>query len=297
MSFMSFMSFIKKNWKFFLLLVILSVFVGQFFNFSSSSAQVLEPKLLIKGESSEVSGTTNGSAVTPTVGSITGLVDVDGTGSVNFAPAQIGNGVFFRNCCTNASNAYYKFTGSQIGNIFNSNEGEISFYLKSQKSWAERKTGSFRVTFNVEDNPSAGNLFSFLVNHVSGRLIFSFKLGETGNHFYYVPQGQEDTLFGNGVTAKVRLAWDATTSKLYINDEATTRLSEVRTPATPAWSASSVFLLGADNYLTYGGYNSFDDIIDEFTVLGPVGSPSPSDTTSPSIPTGLSATAVSSSQI
>ena len=40
----------------------------------------------------------------------TGAVVANGTGSVNFAAAETGNGVYFLNCCVNANNAYYKFT-------------------------------------------------------------------------------------------------------------------------------------------------------------------------------------------
>src|SRR6185295_11394455 len=43
---------------------------------------------------------------------------------------------------------------------------------------------------------------------------------------------------------------------------------------TPNWSAASNFDLGAYEYLSYGGYNASDDIIDEFTVTGPPSGPS-----------------------
>ena len=45
---------------------------------------------------------TNGSVVTPTLApaGFTGSVIVNGAGSVNFTPAQSGNGVYFLNCCS-----------------------------------------------------------------------------------------------------------------------------------------------------------------------------------------------------
>jgi hypothetical protein len=38
------------------------------------------------------------------------------------------------------------------------------------------------------------------------------------------------------------------------------------TPVTPSWSAVSNFDFGASEYLSYGGYNTCDDAIAEFTV-------------------------------
>ena len=94
----------------------------------------------LHSDASEVSGVTNGSTITPAIApsGFTGKVVVAGSGSVNFAPAQVGNGVYFLKCCDNAANAYYKFTGPTIGSIFNVSQGQISFYLKSRQSLAQR---------------------------------------------------------------------------------------------------------------------------------------------------------------
>ena len=88
-----------------------------------------------------------------------------------------------------------------------------------------------------------------------------------GSQFYYVPAGQEESTFGAGAMMKVAITWDGTQSRLYINDVQVH--STGYTKPTPNWSASSNFNLGAYEYLTLGGYNAFDDIIDEFTVSGP----------------------------
>ena len=81
---------------------------------------------------------------------------------MNFAPAQTGNGVYFLNCCTNTNNAYYKFTGAPVGSIFNVNQGQISFYLKSRFSFAQRQSSatSPRYAFDVRDgnNQSPGSI-------------------------------------------------------------------------------------------------------------------------------------------
>jgi hypothetical protein len=217
---------------------------------------------------SEVSGTTNGSTITPGVApsGFTGKVVVTNGGSVNFAPAFAGNGVYFLNCCDNTSNAYYKFTGSTVGKLFDPAGGQVSFYLKSRRTFAGRlQAGSFRVAFDVRDDAVSNHLFYFLTETMSGYLIFSYRIGST-TLFYYVPKGTEDTLFGNGVMVKVTITWDGKTAKLYLND--TLVNSGAYQSVTPNWTAASVFDIGAQEYLTYGGYNSLDDIIDEFTVTG-----------------------------
>ena len=99
--------------------------------------------LLLHSDASEVSGVTNGSIVTPAIApsGFTGKVVSNG-GLVNFAAAQTGNGVYFQNCCVNTNNAYYKFTGATVGNIFNVNQGQITFYLKSRYSFAQRQASA-----------------------------------------------------------------------------------------------------------------------------------------------------------
>ena len=59
------------------------------------------------------------------------MLSVRGNGAVNFTPAIVGNGVFFTNCCAD-NNAHYRFTGTPVGNIFNVDEGQISFFLRSR---------------------------------------------------------------------------------------------------------------------------------------------------------------------
>jgi hypothetical protein len=236
------------------------------FNFTTAASSGLETLLQIQGNSSEISGLTNGSIVTPAIAppGFTGTVVSNSGGSVNFTPAQTGSGVYFLNCC-GTSNAYYKFTGSTIGNIFNVNQGQISFYLESRYSFAQRQAtaSAARYAFDVRDNNPSNHLFSFLTQTTSGYLVFSYIVG--GNAiFYYVPQGTEDTLFGNGVLLEVTITWNGSTTSLYLNNTLV-KTSAYTTPV-PNWTAASNFDLGAFEYSIYGGYNSSDDVIAEFTV-------------------------------
>ena len=116
-------------------------------------------------------------------------------------------------------------------------------------------------------------LFGFTTQATSGYLLFSYYGANSADPstYYIPPPGTEEALFGNGVTLKVTMTWDGSVAKLYLNDEMVQQFSY--TTPTPNWSAASNFDLGAYEYLTYGGYNASDDIIDEFTVTGPTTAP------------------------
>ena len=248
------------------------------FTFTTAAPLVGSPTLLqIQGNATEVSGVTNGSVVTPNVtpGGFTGTVVVNGTGSANFTPAQSGNGVYFLNCCSNSGNAYYKFTGTTIGNIFNLSQGQVTFNLQSRYSFAQRQASAAtaRYAFDVRDG-NGNHLFDFLTQVTSGSLVFTYLAAGAGT-YYFVPQGTENTLFGNGVTMQVTLSWNGTTSNLYLNGTLVKSVSY--TTPTPSWTAASNFDLGAYQYLS-SGYDVSDDVIDGFTVTGPAIVP---DTTPP----------------
>ncbi len=240
------------------------------FTFTTTPASGSLVTLLIHANASEVSGTTNGSIVTPSTAppGFMGTVLKKGTGSINFASAQNGNGAYFQNCCDNSNTAYYKFTGPAIGNVFSSNQGQISFYLKSRYSFAQRKSSAAapRFAFDVLDllNATSNNhLFYFQTQVTSGNLLFTYSLNGVPQ-FYYVQQGTEDALFGNGAVLKVTITWDGSTGRLLLNDVQVQ--SFAYTKPSPNWSALSTFDLGAVEYLSDGGYNVLDDIIAEFTV-------------------------------
>ena len=237
-------------------------------DYTFTTSSVAPPLLLLHADATEVSGVSNGSVVTPSIAppGFSGTVVARNGGSVNFAPAQSGNGVYFLNCC-DTSNAYYKFTGATVGSIFNVSQGQISFYLKSRYRFAQRQSSAAaaRVAFDVRDDNVNNHVFYFLTQASSGYLSFAYSVGG-GAQYYYAALGTEDTLFGAGVLLKVTITWDGSTSKLYLND--TQVQSSPYSQPTPNWTANSVFDLGATEYMNLGGYNSSDDVIDEFSVSG-----------------------------
>ena len=239
------------------------------FTFTTAAATGAQPLLVIHADAAEVSGITNGSIVTPAVGpaGFTGTVVTKGTGSVNFAPAQLGNGVYFLNCCANTNHAYYKFTGATVGNIFNVSQGQVTFSLKSRYSFAQRlaNAASPRYAFDVRDGNN-NHLFLFYTQATSTQLMFTYAAAGAAQ-YYFVPAGTEDTLFGNGDVLQVTLAWDGSLLKLSLNGNLVK--STPYTAAAASWTSASNFDLGAYEYLTVGGYNVSDDVIDEFTVIGP----------------------------
>src|SRR5579863_2900488 len=169
------------------------------------------------------------------------------------------------NCCANTNNAYYKFTGALLGSVFNTNQGQITFYLMSRYTFAQRKASASgqRYAFDVRDG-NGNHLFNFMTQVTSGYLQFNYSAGGAGT-YYFVPAGTEDTLFGNGVILRVTLAWGSGVSNLYLNGSLVKSVGY--SPPAANWSAASNFDLGAYEYLSDGGYNSEDDIIDEFAVM------------------------------
>ena len=232
----------------------------------TTSAPGLQTWLQLMGNSSEVSGTQNGATVTPstTPTGFTGTVIATGTGSVNFTPGT--NGVYFLNCCKNTNSAYFKFVGSTVGSIFNVNQGQVSFALQSRYSYAQRQATAAapRYTFDVRDTNTT-HQFSFLTQVLHG-LQFNYVVGGQ-NYVYYVPTGTEDALFGNGVVLQVTLSWSSSGVNLYFNG-GLVKSSTYKIP-TPNWSNTSVFDFGAYEYSTFGGFNTSDDAISNFTVTAP----------------------------
>jgi len=225
----------------------------------------LRTTFLLHGAPSELAGTTNSSMVTPGVGP-NGVLRITGSGSVNFVSTQAGSGVYFLNCCTNVNNANYQFSGIQLGSVFDTGQGEIDFAATSRENWSQRQTSSYRSVFDVQD-VLGQHLFRFSVISASGRLAFVYGLGSGAVDYYYVPVGQEDAVFGTGITQSIRLLWSGGKRYLYLNGvlKKTTNYTAV----APVWSSSSTFRLGARQYFTFGAYNSDDDLISEFSVSRP----------------------------
>lgn len=135
-------------------------------------------------EPSELSGTVNGSTVTPMVGP-TGSFVVKGAGSVHFVPAHVGQGAYFMQGFQQSSNAaFYRFTGQSIGDVFATGSGEVVVYLKSQLSVAERSAEStlpggykYETVFSTYSGDSK-NLYYLQVHENNSRIVFHFdKIG------------------------------------------------------------------------------------------------------------------------
>jgi hypothetical protein len=219
--------------------------------------------LVIQGTRSEVSATSNGAVVTPTTApaGLRGRLVVRGSGSVNYAT----NGVSFKTGGQqNGDTAFYSFKGSQVQNVLNVSQGQISFNLTSSYNFAARQQlpqYSYRDVFDGFDNSQ--ELFIFQVQAEYGRLIFYYNTGGTSAQWYWVPVGTEDTLFGQGTTVQVKMVWNAGTLNLYLNGTlVNTNSYQV---ATPNWTSSSSFTFGANDVHVYsGGYFSCDDVIAGF---------------------------------
>ena len=245
--------------------------------FTTAASGTVPPALLLHMDATEVSGTTNGSLITPSTGpaGYTGNV-VNNGGSVNYVPAQVGNGAYFMSCCQNSGKAYYKFTGTQVGNIFNVSQGQISFNLTSRYSFNNRVANAPqpRYVFDVRDGNTANHLFYFKTEIAMSQgepyLLFTWRVGNGSvagytSYFYWVDQSVADTLFGSGVALNVTMKWNGVTDQLYLNNVLVQSFSY--TPIVPSWTAASNLDVGAYEYLTYGGFSTCDDIIDEFEVF------------------------------
>ena len=105
-----------------------------------------------------------------------------------------------------------------MSSLFNVNQGDLTFYWKSSYTLAQRQPLASRFAFEVDDGTQ--RLFFFSAAASGTRLVFNYAAGTTGGLAYFVPVGQEDTIFGKNVTLKIRLTWDGTRTTLYLNDVA-----------------------------------------------------------------------------
>jgi hypothetical protein len=233
------------------------------------------PTFYLHGGDSEIMGTTNGSSVVPTNAptGVSGSVVVRGTGWLAFSPVVNGNGVGFApGGAQNTNTAFLSYSGTQVGSVFNVNHGDLTFYVKSSYSFAQRQAlpaNNSRYVFHVYD--ATGELFRFFILTNQKRLVVTYTTGSRVNtigstvsgSYYSVPMGQEDAMFGQGVVAKFRLTWDGSHNVLYWNNVQVATLPY--TAATPNWGASSSFAIGATalGNRNGGGY-ACDDFIAEF---------------------------------
>jgi hypothetical protein len=253
-----------------------SVQVTAHLNSSSASAiltiqssAVAAPVFYLQGDSTELPHLTTGSAVTPTnaPAGLSGAVVVRGSGSAALSSIVNGGGISFNKPGQQQTNtAFLNFSGTPVGTVFNPLHGDLTFYLQSRYSFAQRQAlpaANNRFAFDV-DNGTTQRLFFFDTYTQSGRLIFGYRPGSSIGFTYTVPAGSEDQLFGQGVTLKVRLLWDGSKVTLYLNDQIVSGPSAYA-PLTLNWAAGSSFALGATSLLNYGGgFFACDDVIAGF---------------------------------
>ena len=237
---------------------------------SPAAPSVVNPNMFyLKGEPTELAAVRNGAVVTPSHSPTggTGTLVMTGQGAVNFVPAVVGNGMSFTQGGQQRTNAaFYSFLGLQARDTFDLASGQVTFYLKSRYSFADRQAlplYNYRWVYDVWDN--SNRLYSFYYGTSNNRLIFWFQTGSSDIKYFFIPDGTEDTVFGCGVALKVKLTWDGKVATLYLNDKLVS--SQSYTKAQPNWTLASSFAIGGEDQHVYGGgYFSNDDIIDEFQV-------------------------------
>ena len=231
----------------------------------TTGSTALGTRFWLSGNPAETTGVTNGATIKPAVAPSTlkATVVVNGSGSVKFASA---GGVYFQNCCANTNNAYFKFSGAALSELFNAPAGQISFTVTSRYSFAQRQAtaGTKRYVFDARD--ATDHQAYFLTQILSGTLQFAYMI-DGAPQYYNVPKGSEDRLFGNGVALDVLLKWDGSTISLFLNG--TLAKSTPYIAASQNWTAASIFDVGAYEYQTFGGYNVSDEPISNFTVTNP----------------------------
>ena len=227
------------------------------------------PKFSFKGNNQEVTLMANGAAVYPTAApaALPGVLTVRGAGYVAFDPVAGTSGVSFHsNGGQNTDTSYINFTGTGVGKIFG-DASEITFLVKSAYSNTERKglpASNMRSILEVFDN--AGSWYSFnTYTSSTGQLQFGF--GAQGYSAVYVlPEGQEDQIFGKGITARIRITWTAKEFNLYVND-VLVRTVTVPSPKVANWSTTSALTIGArSSRLSGGGMYASDDAIAELVI-------------------------------
>jgi len=237
----------------------------------SGAGIVASSSFSLRGISSELAALTNGAAVTPSSAAVglAGKVVVRGAGSVAYSPVVNGDGLTFHNGGSqNTDTAFLAFSGAPISTLFNNQQpGDVSFTLKSSYSFANRLlvggSRGDRYVFQVDDGTQTQSFFS--ISTAGSYLSFRFSLTAQTTVIYYVPKGQEDAVFGNGVVAGIHLTWDGAHVNMQVNG--VTVASLAYSAMTPTWSSSASFTIGATSLNSYGGgYMACDDSLADFVI-------------------------------
>ena len=262
-------------------LTILSLFVVLIFVLSSGSGfkhrfqtgavalagqdeKILNKTFELRGSNSELTGTSDGSVVTPSVGP-KGVVKVRGQGSVNFSSTSSGNGVYFEKGNTqNDNTAFYLFRGSDVVNLVDYAAGEISFTLKSRYTYNERLNlptyYKYRTPFSIEDL-SQSDPASIVFYTEPTQFTFYFR-GVNINK--PISQKEFESYFDKDKELKVRLVWGDSTCSIYLNDALYYSKS---CPTSGQISSNSLMSIGASKPSSYGGgWWANDDILSDFSI-------------------------------
>jgi hypothetical protein len=171
---------------------------------------------------------------------------------------------FLRGGPQRTNTSFVTFTGAGLPSLFGTT-GQVSFALKSSYSFAERKALpaiNHRYAVDLFDGTARRLTFSAYTTDTR-RLVFTFYFGNTWWR-YRVPAGQEDVVYGKGVTARFRIAWDGTTASLYVNN---VRVAGGPYTARTTWtSAASMTVGAAAPNVSGGGWYSCDDTLSDFEI-------------------------------
>jgi hypothetical protein len=218
-------------------------------------------KFLLHCNNTEIPDLKNGTTVTPTTGP-NGVLHVAGAGSAALDPAGIS---FQKGGGQNTDTAYLLFKGADVARAFTS---EVSFNIRSNVSFSDRapaftQPGGWSGGFELWDGLHPVISFNMLAREWrSGESHLQFYHGVGLATTYTVPAGEEEKLFGKGVTARFRLAWDPHSYSLFINDQLVEKSEYVG--GAPVPSASSFLIIGARAAMSKMGYYASADSISEF---------------------------------
>ena len=158
----------------------------------------------------------NGAVVTPRIkpDDLSGTMVIRGTGAPVYK--EPGPGVAFTvSGQQNRNTSYYNFTGTGVGEMFDYRvPGQVEVAVESRYTFEERKAlpaaeGNryvYRVAFHASEGE--GYTVAKLAWGMQDGYIAFYANFFNGGYTYFVPKGSEDTLFGKGVTMRIRVTWD-----------------------------------------------------------------------------------------
>jgi hypothetical protein len=231
----------------------------------------------------ELGSVSNGRSITPAVGP-SGVLRLRGKGIVNFASTANDQGVSFGpGGQQNAHSAAYDFplSATEFQSLLSEAGGEIDATLVSKFDYAARAKGvpAQNNDHHLETIVSAHNGAKPVLDLTFDQwthLTFMAQAPGADPFSYNVPAGLEDVLFGKDKVLKLRLTWDGSAERLYMNNVLVASHAYTRQPI--AWGTKSDLVVGAAPHPVYGpGFRALMDTLDELSISQVV-----SGTTTPS---------------